>query len=251
MTEDKNRIEVWQPQDFKGSDLLPVNSIGGDDHLVGRENVEQADLILPTLELLQGQSDAVTQGVEGAQPGKFYLPTIQEVFDSPIRVMLVGHLRGAFMPEADDKSTELCMSHDGIVGTKYGDCESCVYSQWGEDGSPPPCAKSHKFIAMTDFGPAILRFAKTSYKAARRFLTAWTCSRNNLWDFPVVVGTSMEQATIKGKKVTYYTMDLKWDRKETVPSAGRTAAMEFFEQVSSAHESGKLKTSEAGVVNDL
>ena len=70
--EPKQELEVWKPQrPFDGADLVPTIRptgtisqlpVGG---LIGRENVEPEDMVIPSLALLQGQSDPVCDGSWG------------------------------------------------------------------------------------------------------------------------------------------------------------------------------------------
>lgn len=248
MEESKNEVQLWTPSPFEGSDLLPVNVAGqGKADLRGREHVEAADLILPQLQLLQGQSDAVTDGdVEGAAPGKFYLTSTQEVLDGPIRVLLCAHTRSrALFPKdkPEFKGVETCISKDAVEGTVYGSCDACPHKMWGEkDNHPPLCSEAHNFTALTPYGPAVIRFARTSFKTARQFLTTWTLTPKALWEHPTLVFVKKGTKEVGGKMSTFFKMELRWLQRETVPNGTQLACSAVHEQVSAAHEAGRFGT---------
>jgi hypothetical protein len=253
MTEDKKQeMEVWAPaQPFEGTNLIPVlrqptDMVTAPGGLVGRENTEATDLILPSLQLLQGMSDPVTDQVEGAQPGKFFLSTSGEVLQPPLRVLIVHHSRSrAMFPQEDDprtKGLESCVARDAMTGTVYGACDACPHKEWGQGRNDKPgCSVSHNFVAMTDRGPAVLRMSKSSFKNAKLFITNWMTSFKNLWAHPVVVGVKRKTKTLpNGKEAAYFIMDMRWDQREDVPPAFQETAKEFYDQIQVAHEEGRF-----------
>lgn len=259
--EPKNEVQVWTPSEFAGSDLLPMSVTPESNAVVavegvpvvGSENIEQDDLILPQLSLLQGMSDAVTseQGPEKAKPGRFLHTLTQEVYEPPLRVLLVYHWKSrAMFPKDNDPrfaGVEPCLSRDGKVGTVYGACAECDYTEWGENRQPPMCSEAHNFVAMTDSGPAVLRFSRTSYKAARKFLSAFTMAQamgKNIWAHPCIVTVKSAQKMVQGKNVTYYMMEPAWQVGESVPPDWHRAAYALYQQVKTAHESGALGAQE-------
>lgn len=251
-----SKIQVWKPkQEFAGKDLMPELVPQGESlpappgGLVGRENVDVEDLVLPSLTLLQGMSEPVTSGMDGAKPGHFWIETSGEIFEPPLRLLIVHHSRSrALFPQEDNPRTaglKKCLARDALEGTEYGLCEDCNHRKWSEGGSPPPCSESHNFVAWTVAGPAVLRYSKTSFKAARNFLTTWTMSQKNLWAHPAIVTVKSDSKTLKsGKKTTYYMMDLRWDTRDTVPPEFQENALKLYQQISQAHEAGRFRTEE-------
>ena len=245
--EEKNEVQLWEPSPFDGTDLLPTTLADqGEVNLAGREHVEATDLILPQLQLLQGQSEAVTSGdVEGATPGKFYLTSTQEVLDAPIRVLLCAHTRSrALFPKdkPEFQGVETCISKDGVEGTTYGSCDACPHKMWGENNRPPLCSEAHNFTALTPYGPAVIRFARTSFKTARQFLTTWTLTPKPLWAHPAMVIAKKDSKEVGGKMTTFYKMDIRWLQRETVPTGAQRACEAVHQQVSAAHEAGRFGT---------
>lgn len=247
MEPEKQEITVWKPSAFVGTDCLPLalaDQPAAQGELVGRENVEAEDLILPTLRLLQGQSQAVTE-VEGAAPGLFYHSTTQQVFKPPLRLLIVAHMKGnALFPKPEDPRSaglETCISRDGVRGTVYGFCEECRKCLDWDDRRPPLGSQTHSFVAITEMGPVVLRFSRTSYKAAKSFLTTWTMSKKNLWAHPVVVTVQKQQKELQsGQRTNYFTMALAWMQQDRVPPAMQEAARALYAQVTQAHEQGRF-----------
>lgn len=249
MAEKKMELTVWQPSEFEGSDMLPdmrpKAELAPPGGLVGRENIEPEDLILPSMLLLQGMSDPVTDGQEGAQPGNFWLSTAGEVFKPPLRLVLVHHSRSrALFPQPGNERTanlKKCLARAGVRGTEYGDCETCDHKEWGPHNEAPACAESHNFVAWTPYGPCVLRLAKSSFKAARNFLTTWTMSSKNLWAHPTVITVKKNQRQLSdGQNATYFTMEMRWAQKEDVPPDYQQSALDLFNQIQQAHEAGRF-----------
>lgn len=248
-------LTPWTPKKFEGSDMLPVSFLSkpvdqdeSGQELVGRENIEQSDLILPTIRLLQGMSPAVTDGVEGAKPGLFFHSATQEVFQPPMRVLVVAHTKSnALYPRAENpahRGLERCVSRDAVKGDnpKYGYCEECRKClDWGEHGEPPVGSQSHCFTVVTEGGPAVMRFNRTNFKAARQFITAWNMSRKNLWAHPTVIRvTKNTKDLMGGQKATFFTMTPLWQTTELVPPAMQESAKAIHNMVMAAHQTGKF-----------
>ena len=245
-----NLPTVWQPSPFEGNDLLPVNLGATRANTIGRDNIEMQDLILPNLSMLQGMSDPVTQGVEDAKPGRFWLSGAEEVLEGPLRVLICAHTKSRALfpkPERPEHANlNECFSKDGVQGSFYGDCSSCPHKVWGEQrGQAPACSESHNFTVLTPQGPAMIRFSRTSFQAARRLLTAWSLSPNPLWAHPTIITARQQVKQLPNNKTaTFYSMDLKWVQRETVPSHVQAAAQAIYEQISQAHEHGKFGSAE-------
>lgn len=242
-----NELVPWQPSKFEGADLLPV-ALGGPRDLTGRENVEASDIVIPTLCVLNGMSDEVTkQTIPGAVPGMFCHRGAQEAFKGPVRVLVIQHNKSrALFPKADNpdfNGLKTCISRDFVSGSEYGDCSSCPHKEWGANNRAPLCSESHNFVVLTSFGPAVIRFSRTSFGAAKNFVTTWMSGGKALWSHPAIITTSSESKTLpNGKQATYYTLAIRWAQREDVPPAVVQAAREFYEQVSTAHEQGRLQT---------
>lgn len=244
-------IQIWEQPKFEGSSLIPTpESVGyliNPQDLVGRENVELEDLIVPALQLLQGQSDAVTSGIPDAKPGIFQHSNTGQLFVPPLKCVVVHyHKSNAFFPQPDKypeaRDKKPCLSRDAVAGIVYGDCEECkICLDWFEDGRPPMGARNHVFSVLTPDGPAVLRFSRSSFKAGKKFLSNWNFSSKNLWHHPVVINVDSEQKQLKsGKKTTYYKMDIQWQTSEVTPKDWSDACLAMYQRISGAHEAGKF-----------
>lgn len=240
-----NLPQVWTPAPFEGSDLLPVALAIPQDR-TGREHVSGEDMVLPGLSVLQGMSDAVMQGnIEDARPGRFFHSGAQEVFEPPLRVLICAHTKSRSLFPKEDRvehaGLEECVSRDAVQGSRYGDCDACPHRLWGPKNESPACSESHNFTVLTSFGPAVIRFTRTSYKAAKNFLTTWTMSPKPLWAHPAIVTVKQQQRRLKsGKDATFYSMEIRWSQREDVPPVAQAAARTIYEQVQAAHESGRF-----------
>lgn len=240
---------IWLPKPFPtGTDLLPLN-LGGPVDTIGQENIKAEDIVLPTLQLLQGMSEPCTRGEDGAKPGVFWHNGARVPLPGPLRLLVVAHSRGrALMPQVNNKryeGLEMCVSRDQIEGSKYGDCAACSHKEWGPNKEKPLCIESHNFVVMTKYGPAMFRVPlsnKSNRTTARNFITAWRFSGEQLWSHPLVIASQQETKVLgPGQKdAVYYSLDLKWPRTEDVPPAVQSAARDLHLQFSRANEAGRL-----------
>lgn len=252
----ENAPVLWTPPKFDGSDLLPVALGERKVNRIGREEITQEDMILPSLTLLQGSSEVVKQGIEGARPGRFHLSGIEEFFDAPIRVLALAHTKSrSLFPKpdrAEHQGLEECLSRDAKEGSHYGLCSECPHKEWdNENDHPPACSESHNFTVLTPMGPAIIRFQRTSYKSAKKLLTAWSMSSDPLWSHPLVIYTSQRTDNVNGRPSTTHVMETKWLMRETVPPHVQEAARAVYEQVMAAHAGRKLATDDEGRGEDI
>ncbi len=256
MTDDK--LAVWHPKEFAGNDLLPIQqttsvAVKGIP-LVGADHIRPEELVVPSLNLLQGQSDAVQQGVDGAKAGIWMHSGTEECFeDGPLRLIIVHHHYGnALFPKAnnpDYADLETCVSRDAIEGTRYGLCETCRKClDWrGADKKTPPLgAKVHHFISLTNVGPVVIRLAVTSYLAGSKLLTARRMADKNFFAHPVVVTVRSDTKTLPtGKKTTYYYVHkMVWQTTERVPDELQHVAYKLQQELEDKHEHGQLKTAD-------
>lgn len=238
-------------EQFQGSDLLPkvIDVPMLPTEVIGYDNVEPEDMVLPVLKCLQGMSPEVTEHADkGARAGKFFLSSTQRVFDGVVKLLIVQHHRSrALFPDErnNPKGLERCLSPDGIRGSKYGYCSDCEYAEW-DVGNPPPCSLSHNFIVATEDGPAILRFNRTSLKAGKDFISAckFSIPPKPLWAHPTILRSVAATSKINGKDVTYYKMSIAWDRSEPTSGPLQAMAKSLYSQVHAAFNAGKLASAE-------
>lgn len=256
-------VAVWQPKEFDGNDLIPYEACTAVEQvegipLVGNENIDPDDMVLPALALLHGTSSAVTDGVPDAVPGRFMHTGTEEVLPpGDVRLIIAHYHKGnALFPkdEARYEGIETCISADGIEGTVYGRCDECRKCFWKNDGSreePPLGAEVHHFVCMTSLGPAMLRMTRSSYKAGSQFLSQKASSGKNFWAHPVVVRVVQGDKTLPTGKVTkFFTLQMAWQRTENVPPELQLAAYELYKSVKAKHETGNLKSQDEAAIAD-
>lgn len=250
--------DVWRPKTFQGTDLLPLQPINTelnpfvDEEIVSDLNIEASDLVVPRLKVLQGMSDEVMN--DKLPPGLFYLSNLRQTIEPPIRGLIIFHSKSrALFPQASRFEThglERCIAPNALEGNTYGSCDTCNYKEWpkGADGKTPagqspPCSLSNNFIFLTPHGPYVLRFARTSFKAGKNFLSDVAMAGLNFWHHPVVVSVlsdSKELGQGGGKKASFFKMDLAWDRSEIVPLPARKLAQEVWKKMKASWDAGRL-----------
>jgi len=245
-----DELVKWEPASYDGTDLLPVAATEATElvagiPVVGRENIGDGEVTLPTLKLLQGMSDEVTDGVEGARPGKFFLTSTQEVMEGPIRALIISHSKSNVMyPKAKDPryaGLKKCLSRDAVEGTEYGFCADCQRHEiWGPNNAPPLCAESNNFTLMTSKGPAVIRFKRTNHRTSKDFIINWRMTQKNLWHHPVEIRIVAE--TDKDADSTFYKMKMQWNTRERIPDAVQLKAFETWEALDQAANDGRLKS---------
>jgi hypothetical protein len=253
----------WEPKTFPGTDLLPLHSqrevIEGIPE-IHAPDIHERDLVVPTINLLQGQSEAVTNGVEGAKPGAWLLSSTNEVFpEGPLRLLVVHHYRSNILfPRDNDpryEGLETCIARDGKEGDVYGLCSECRKCYWDQDNPQvqPLGSEVHNFVCMTSGGPALLRLSRTSFRGARPLLTAKGSTGKNYFAHPVVVTVQQGTKTMKnGSTTKYFFVDkMTWQATEKVPAHVQLAAYQLYLQVSGKQAAGQLKgQDEDGMFDD-
>ncbi len=256
----ENVPTVWSPKPFKGTDLLPVVGAQGSreldefsgEEVVSRKNVEVGDIIVPRIKVLQGISDEVTR--DGLRAGLFFLTNLKQCIEPPIRGLIVFHSKSrALFPQQSRPETaglERCIAPQAIQGSHYGDCSQCPHQHWPKDekgktppGQSPPCSLSNNYVFLTNHGPYVLRFARTSFKPGADFLSDVAMADRNFWHHPVVVNVTTEQKELQGgggKKATYFKMTIGWDRSEVIPQPYRDAARSLWQKLSDAWDASRL-----------
>ncbi len=247
-----DELTLWEPKKFEGTDLLPILLPKNDLEVVGDDNIEDGDTVLPTIKLLQGTA---VNDVPGASAGQFYNTVTTELFDSPLRVLIISHAKGnSFFTDDKNpahKDLKDCYSLDGVEGTVYGLCSECGRNEWDRSTNPhtkPDCNKQHKIIMMTPSGPAMMRFQSTSYKALQGLLTAKKMQRKNFFDHPahIIADGPHKKQEKGGREFSFFKLVVKWDTSEPVPLAIRQTALETYKGLREAQSHGRLKGSDDG-----
>jgi len=250
----KNELQtdVWSPRELeiagvKATSLVSTQFEAPVEEVVGTQNIDTSDLVLPELKLCQSMSDEVQEGI--AKAGQYVLSTTNEVFDPPLQVLVVFHSKGRCLFPKDAAGSghlEVCLSKDALTGTTYGDCADCAHKEWPTEAQKtqqwksPHCSEQNNFVVLLPQGPAVIRFARTSFKNSKKFLSAFNFSRKNLWHYVAVLRTKPETKVMGSKQATYYTHRLDWDGKDPLPESLRKAARETFDLLEEMDSASKL-----------
>jgi hypothetical protein len=232
--------------------LVPIaQDLSTTDPYVEDQDLDHGDLLVPTLQLLQGMSEPVKQGLAGARPGLFWDPYRQEPIQGPMEGVVVYFTKTRFMRADDKANREQCQSFDNVNGTTYGECEICVFSKWGCDAQEkvnwqaPPCSLNYTFILATPNGPLALRFRKKAEKAARTFLTQKTMSRKNWWSHPVHIDSKQETGVdASGRPAQYFVPTIVWILEKQLDDGLRSYAKNLHDGLAAAKEAGRFRTEE-------
>jgi hypothetical protein len=232
----KNEIAVWQPSEFEGEDLLPVSMMDEEADLSGRDQIRTEDIILPTLKVLQPTSEECND-YDGAEPGLLWHSGCMEVFRPPVRAIAIAHNRSnALFPKEDNPryaGLQQCLARDGEHGDVYGECAKCPNLEWGANNEPALCSASQNFILMTEFGPCMIRFSRSSHRAGKDFLSQWMGTRKPIFAHPVIIDTASRVKVVGRKQVTYWVQTMRWQVREKLPPEVKEMARDsatFFQQ---------------------
>ena len=250
-----DEVAIWEPKPFPGNDLLPMErgaaaALAGpsDIPIVGNEHIDPDDLVLPCLTLLHGTSKAVTDRVADAEPGRFMHTGTEEVLpEGPVRVIVIHYHKGnALFPKEDPRYKDLqtCISPDQVEGTVYGSCDECKKcTEWDDENNLPPLgAEVHHFTCMTSWGPVIMRFTRSSYKAGSKFCSDKSLAEKNWFAHPAVVRVVQSPKTLaSGKTTMYHHMQIAWQVTERVPDEVQRQAYELYKGIVAKHQSGNFK----------
>jgi hypothetical protein len=221
MTEEQNLPALLQPSTFDGTDLVPTQQI-----VVQRSDlvdIDPEEMPLPIMRVGQGQSEFVNARPDAL--GKFYVELTDDVFDSPLRAILLSISKGyILLPDDTDpeqKNLQTCYSDDRKQGIVYGDCQTCGMCDWnltrelhGRDR--PWGSETWTFYLLTQQGVVLFTASSSSAKEARRF--AAQAATMGPQSFPVVIRLkSATKTKDNGKSFTYYTPLFSFDRSFPIP----------------------------------
>lgn len=120
-----------------------------EDTSAGLEDIDSSDIKIPTIKILQTNSDEVQDEIGKA--GQLYNTVSKQPVDSMDLVFLkVSKTRTMFPAEFSKSSRPECRSNDAInkfSGIGASKCADCEYSQW-KDGETPRCTMSYAILAV-------------------------------------------------------------------------------------------------------
>jgi hypothetical protein len=188
--------------DYGSSLVLPTSGgFGFDDKPV----FDSTEVEINRLKLLQGQSPELTQNIQNARPGYWFLQGQDEALEE-VTFFPVGMMRNReYRPKNADGSMGhvLCRSNDGQVGIGKpgGACQACPLAQWGErnevtgKGTPPACSQIWLYmgVLLEAEEVCVVSFQKTSTKAAK-WLNAIAARKDGFGSFAVRFGSKLEKS---------------------------------------------------------
>ena len=161
----------------------------------GFEDLDMADLPIPTAKLLQPTSPELTddafeefnlkagqivhslskEQLEGFVPIKFYKDKMMFVpkNDSDKKYMKdrVKSVKGIELSDDDMQSMFVCRARDNKNGSKFGSCAGCPFNKF--DGNKKPlCNENVNVVGIFENSPmpAVIRFTSTSLKHGNQFV---------------------------------------------------------------------------------
>lgn len=157
----------------------------GGTGVAGEENLRPGDVGMPPrLRISQQNRPIELGGDEEAKPGTIVNSLTNEVFESLEIVPLVFLPRTRVMwPDTFDTGNDpLCISDNGdtplpadsprvMTMRQDGPCNTCPFSQFGDDGTPPACKMQRNFLVLTvgdKVEPAILTLQSTAIASAKQ-----------------------------------------------------------------------------------
>ena len=135
--------------------------------------------IAPSFPIIKIVQPTSTMEGSSKHQGQFHRSDTGEFYGPLDLVALFQKSTRAYFVEGNDQPA--CMSTDGFAPrpnmplwkgkTEPYACTDCPFSQWGEDGSPPPCSAS--FVVLVDHNAELaqVRIGGKSIKPWKRFIS--------------------------------------------------------------------------------
>jgi hypothetical protein len=146
--------------------VLPEGEEGGS----GLKNVNEADMLVPRLQIAAGTSGQVAKGNEahipGLQVGDIFNTVNKEIYGESVKVIPVWFSKNRILFDKDYKIE--CSSPDGVKGGKIAPegCGGCDYSQWGSGMNDVgfACTEFRNFAVLVVAEDGTSSLASVSFK---------------------------------------------------------------------------------------
>lgn len=145
----------------------------------GKELISASDIIMPRIALIQKMSPQVDDRV--AVPGDFYNTVSRQNYGpEPFKFVPLLFYGSRIKWESKNPGSKIeCVARTGEIGTKYGPCVTCRFSQFNADGTPPDCTDFKNILAIPmipgenpyDQPPAAISGKSMSLGPVKDFLT--------------------------------------------------------------------------------
>lgn len=148
--------------------------------LSGLDAVDSSDISVPYAKMIA----KITKDTKGMKIGDFVLPSgkiYSLVEDGEVipnfSILNVQPIRTYFPQPFKAGSTFICRSFDDKVGAPDGEyagrsCKKCEFSQFGDDGSAPPCRGQYLLLCSANGELFQLILAGINMKPFRKFLSS-------------------------------------------------------------------------------
>ena len=191
--------------------------------LIGQENIEAEDIIMPRIRLIQPISQECIR--REAPAGVFKNSITGEIFENlEVLIFHFTKARVLFNRALDPGTPEgiACMSFDGKTSSGEKKCIDCEYISWAKDEKDslkrkaPPCDAVYNFPCIVINSadrkmPAILSFRRTSTGQAKQLLSTIKLAQIQWWTMIYSVTTELTE----GPKGSYYIFKIKPKRQAT------------------------------------
>jgi hypothetical protein len=124
---------------------------------------------MPPIVHLQMKQASTRSAPEKAKAGDWYTKTGDILGPSFTFIPVLTHRKRTYFKQGQERPE--CVSDDGNVGSKYGECQHCPYGRF-EEGSKSSCSAGYAFTVLkSDFSELYaLDFMKTSAKSGKQLL---------------------------------------------------------------------------------
>jgi hypothetical protein len=183
----------------------------------GRENVDQADLVLPRIKLLQPLSPEVQEEDSQIEAGHLYNTLTQNDYGDSLIFIPVMHFKSRiYWRKRDDDSPDrmLCSSPNGLNPNSeaFGKtCPECPMQRWNNqaekaEDKAPKCTSYYNFAILVEgeTSPIALSFERTKVKIAKKLLSLISIGNLDMFAKKYKIGVTKE----KNKKGTWFNYDI-------------------------------------------
>lgn len=183
---------------------------------LGLENISNNDLIIPRITILQAMSPAVNADEPLGRSGDIFNVTTNENYGRSINFVALAYWMNRTKWEGDIGSDIECSAIDGSRGSKFGNCTTCKFKNFSNDGEAPACTEFKNLLMIPfrdisdilDSSWGLFSAKRAAIRSINRLLTAYKMLSQGGKSLPMFASVwemkseAQQQKTGKG---TYYT----------------------------------------------
>mgnify|MGYP000211720454 CR=1 FL=1 len=190
--------------------LIKIPDYIQQDSNIGKENIEQEDVILPRVRLCQSMSPERKKSnpdfIAGLEEGQFFQKTPPTIYGENLLVLpLKRYKTRIYFRGMTEGGGIICQAPDGLHGTVYGECAKCEHQKWQGQGVAPKCTEIYNYICiLPDYENdlTILSLKSSSIKTARTWNLLLLRSKGPIFANLYAVN-SVEEKNAKGNYFSY------------------------------------------------